>query len=409
MEDEKRLEKIRQVLKKSHGEPSKFMELITCILDMNREGEIASYPKIIRELWPEDWKEAEDKVEFEKVKWDLLCKRRREISDRLLNSDMCFEFFIELSGEKQFNIITDPKEIYARRLKELERNLARTKLKNVAEKIETSRIVLNDKFKEFEEGRVRPRNAKWKRAAVFIVAVLVVAAAAVVAIRKYYFPNPPAIEPASIERMAYPLPDKPSIAVLPFTNMSDDPGQEYLVDGITENIITSLSKVPRLFVIARNSTFTYKGKAVKIQKVCEDLGVRYVLGGSVQKSGDRLRISAQLVDGTKGQHLWSDRYDRELKDIFALQDEITMKILTALQVKLTEGEEAHVHAKGTKNLEAYLKFLEGNYYWFQRTPDDNVRARPLAEEAIALDPAYPHGYILLAVPPPVKDEPTHRR
>ena len=120
--------------------------------------------------------------------------------------------------------------------------------------------------------------------------------------------------------------------------MSDDPKQEYFSDGLTEEIISALSKVPKLFVIARNSTFTYKGKPVKVQQVSEELGVRYVLEGSVRKAGDRVRVTAQLIDATTGHHLWSERYDRELKDIFALQDEITMKIITAMQVKLTEGE-----------------------------------------------------------------------
>ena len=140
--------------------------------------------------------------------------------------------------------------------------------------------------------------------------------------------------------MAFPLPDKPSIAVLPFVNMSGDPKQEFFSDGITEDIITALSKIPKLFVIARNSTFTYKGKPVKVKQVSEELGVRYVLEGSVQKSGDRVRITAQLIDALSGHHLWSERYDRDLKDLFALQDEVTLKILMAMQVKLTEGEEA---------------------------------------------------------------------
>ena len=138
--------------------------------------------------------------------------------------------------------------------------------------------------------------------------------------------------------MAFPLPDKPSIAVLPFVNMSEDPDQEFFSDGMTEEIITALSKVPNLFVIARNSTFTYKGKPVKVKQVSEELGVRYVLEGSVQKSGDRVRITAQLIDALTGHHLWAERYDRDLKDIFALQDEITMKVITGLQVELTAGE-----------------------------------------------------------------------
>jgi len=134
------------------------------------------------------------------------------------------------------------------------------------------------------------------------------------------FLTPARIEVASIDRMKYPLPDKPSIAVLPFANMSDDPKQEFLCDGMTEAIITALSKIPGLFVIARSSTFTYKGKPVKVKQISEDLGVRYVLEGSLQRSGDRLRITAQLIDALTVHHLWAESYDRELKDIFALQD-----------------------------------------------------------------------------------------
>jgi adenylate cyclase len=196
---------------------------------------------------------------------------------------------------------------------------------------------------------------------------------------------------------AFDLPEKPSIAVLPFVNMSGDPEQEYFSDGITEDIIAGLAKVPKLFVIARNSTFTYKGKPVKVQEVGKELGVRYVIEGSIQRSGDRVRITAQLIDTQTGNHLWAERYDRKLKDIFALQDEITKKIITALQVKLTEGEQASQMAKGTDNLEAYLKFLQGLYYWQKLTLDDNVRARQLAEEVITLDPEYPKGYLLLGL------------
>jgi len=140
--------------------------------------------------------------------------------------------------------------------------------------------------------------------------------------------------------------------------LSGIPDQEYLADGITENIITALSYIPELFVIARNSTFTYKGKAVKTQEVAEELGVRYILEGSVQRAGDRVRIMAQLIDAITGRHLWADRYDRGLQDLFALQDEITMKILTALQVELTAGQQARVYGKGTDNFEAYIKLLD---------------------------------------------------
>jgi adenylate cyclase len=193
-----------------------------------------------------------------------------------------------------------------------------------------------------------------------------------------------------------PLPDKPSIAVLAFDNLSGDPEQEYFSDGISENIITALSKVGELFVIARNSSFTYKGKPVKVQQVGRELGVRYVLEGSLQKSGDKVRITAQLIDAKNGQHLWADRYDRDLKDIFSLQDEITMKIITALQVKLTEGEQAHLRSRGAKNLAAYLKWLEGVGYLRQFSKEKNVVAMQIAEEVIRMDPEDMRGYSLLA-------------
>jgi len=193
-----------------------------------------------------------------------------------------------------------------------------------------------------------------------------------------------------------PLPEEPSIAVLPFDNMSEDPGQEYFVDGVTEQIITGLSKIPKLFVIARNSTFTYKGKPVKVQQVGRELGVRYVLEGSIQKAGDRVRINAQLIDTGTGRHLWAERYDRELKDIFALQDEITLNILTAMQVKLTEGEQAYALAKGTDNLDAYLKLLKAREYIRRFKKEDNVKGRQIIEEVIDLDPEYPVAYVGLA-------------
>jgi TolB-like protein/Tfp pilus assembly protein PilF len=193
-----------------------------------------------------------------------------------------------------------------------------------------------------------------------------------------------------------PLPDKPSIAVLPFVNMSEDPKQEYFSDGLTEEIITALSKTPKLFVIARNSTFTYKGKPVKVQQVGRELGVRYVLEGSVRKAGDRVRITAQLVDAQSGNHLWAERYDRDLKDIFALQDEITKKIITALQVELTEGEQARLLAKGTDNLDAYVKLLQGREHQHHMNKEDNALGRQLIKEAIALDPEYANAYTFLA-------------
>jgi len=181
------------------------------------------------------------------------------------------------------------------------------------------------------------------------VALAIVLIVAGLAIWRVYFYTPPGTI-ASKEKMAFPLPDKPSIAVLPFVNMTDDPHQEIFCDGLTEEIITTLSKIPKLFVIARNSTFTYKGKPVKVQQVAEELGVQYVLEGSVRKAEKQLRITAQLNDALTGRHLWAERYDRNPKDIFMVQDEITTNIITALQVKLTEGEQAFAFSKGSKNL-----------------------------------------------------------
>jgi adenylate cyclase len=238
-----------------------------------------------------------------------------------------------------------------------------------------------------------PRWWGWPTLAIAIG--LVVAIAALV-VWRFAFYSPQA-EVASVENMAFPLPDKPSIAVLPFDNLSGDSEQDYIADGITEEIITALSKAPKLFVIARHSSFTYKGKPVKVTKVAEELGVRYVLEGSVRRAGDRVRIAAQLIDALRGHHLWAERYDRDLKDIFAIQDEITMKIIEALQVELAEGERARLIAKGTKNLEAYLKLLQGRAPFFTVTKEGNAQGRRLFEEAIALDPEYAHAYIDLGV------------
>ena len=262
-------------------------------------------------------------------------------------------------------------------------------VKNITEPVRVYRMRVGP------EAVVKTVPRRWHKASLAAVVVLVVAAGAW-AIWNFYF-RPPPIEPASVEKMAYPLPDKPSIAVLPFLNMSEDKEQEYFSDGLTEEIITALSKVPKLFVIARNSTFTYKGKPVKVQQVSEDLGVRYVLEGSVRKDENRVRITAQLIDAITGHHVWSERYDRDLKDIFALQDEITMKVINALQVELTEGEHARLWGKGTDNLQAYLKSLRAREYYLTQTKEDNDLARRTAEEAIALDPEYAPPYHFLSI------------
>ena len=236
---------------------------------------------------------------------------------------------------------------------------------------------------------------KWRKAALAIAAIVFVGA--VLAAWYFYLqPSRPQVEVASVEKMAFPLPDKPSIAVLPFVNMSEDAKQEYFSDGITEDLITDLSKISGLFVIARNSVFTYKSKPVQIRQVAEDLGVRYVLEGSVRRAGDQVRINAQLIDATTGGHLWAERYDGKMENVFALQDRITQKIVSALKVKLTAGEEKQITRKETDSTEAYEAFLKGFAHYRLKTPDDFEQAIPYLEEAINKDPNYSRAYAALA-------------
>jgi adenylate cyclase len=271
-------------------------------------------------------------------------------------------------------------------------------VKNISEPVRVYRVLMEPEAAGKVIGEKKAKPKQWQRIALGLVVIVIIVIAAVV-IWKFLSPPAPKTEVASKEKMAFPLPDMPSIAVLPFVNMSGDPKQEFFSDGITESIITALSKVPRLFVIARNSTFTYKGKPVNVKQVSEELGVRYVLEGSVQRSGNRVRITAQLIDALKGHHLWAERYDRDLKDIFAVQDEITMKILTATQVKLTMGELSlgeGKHYKGKQGLDCYLKILEGSGYLERQNIEDNNMARRIAEEVIAMCPEVPMAYQLMA-------------
>jgi adenylate cyclase len=198
------------------------------------------------------------------------------------------------------------------------------------------------------------------------------------------------------ESAGLPLPDRPSVAVLPFTNLSQDPAQEYFSDGVTEDLITGLSKVSGLFVIARNSSFTYKGKPVKVGDVGRDLGVRYVLEGGVQRSGSRVRITAQLVDAATGYHIWAERYDREASDIFAVQDEVTQQIVRAMAVRLTEGERGRLGRVPTGVLEAYDLVLRGHEERNRTTREGNAEARRLFQKAIDLDPGYAAAYLGLS-------------
>jgi TolB-like protein/Flp pilus assembly protein TadD len=200
---------------------------------------------------------------------------------------------------------------------------------------------------------------------------------------------------ASVDRMRYPLPDRPSIAVLPFVNISEDP-KDFFSDGLTEEITNALSRLPQIFVIARNSSFSYKGKAVDAKQVGREMGVQYVVEGSVRREGNRIRVTAQLIDSTTCRHVFSERYDRELKDIFATQDDIAIKILTALRIALKDGEWALMQSKGVSNVDAYFKLLEARELHEQVNKDSNDQARRLAEEALLLDPESSAAYATLA-------------
>ena len=272
--------------------------------------------------------------------------------------------------------------------------LGEHEVKNIAKPVRVYRAQIESG--EPSHAKVKTKVESKNRKYLTIAAMVVVIIAAAALWQFVWRPSHPPVEVASKEKMAFPLPDKPSIAVLPFVNMSEDPKQEYFADGMTEEIITALSKTPRIFVIARNSTFTYKGKAVRVKQVAEELGVRYVLEGSVRKSENHVRVTAQLIDALTGKHLWAERYDRDLKELFAIQDEITLEIIRALQVNLTEGEQARVIGRSTKNLQAYLKALEASVQFARMDKQGSMKAKQLAKEAIALDPNYAYPYSTLS-------------
>src|SRR5271163_3282003 len=192
--------------------------------------------------------------------------------------------------------------------------------------------------------------------------------------------------------LALPLPDKPSVAVLPFTNMSSDPEQEFFADGIAEDIITALSRYPSLFVIARNSCFTYKGRAVDVKQVGRELGVRYVLEGGLRKAGNRIRVTAQLVEAETGKHVWAERYDRDLADIFPLQDEITEAVTVAVAPAIADAELHRAMRKPPGSLDAWAAYQRGLWHVSKYTPDDNALAQRFFQQAIDLDPTFSGAY-----------------
>jgi adenylate cyclase len=268
-------------------------------------------------------------------------------------------------------------------------------VKNIAEPVRVYRVLMAPEAAGKVIGEKRFLGRFSRKTAMAAIIVLVIVAGGLIG-WIIYLHQSKKVESASVDKMAYPLPDKPSIAVLPFDNMSADPEQEYFSDGITEEIITALAKVPDIFVIARNSTFVYKGKPVKIKQISEELGVRYVLEGGVRKAGDRIRITAQLIDAIKGHHLWAERYDGTMGDVFDLQDKITEKIIAALALVLTPDQGKSISEWGTNNTEAYDAYLKAGAFLYQQTKENTAKALDYLNKAVELDPNFGPAHVRLA-------------
>ena len=263
-----------------------------------------------------------------------------------------------------------------------------------AEPISVNRAIIDDKADSLVMAE-RPRVSRWRLRPVLMAAGI--AFFTVIGGLVWWQPWTSNSELASLEKMVLPLPDKPSLAVLPFANLSNDPNQEVFVDGLTEDLITDLSKISDLFVIARNSTSVYKDTPVEIRTVAETLGVRYVLEGSVRRDGDQLRVNAQLIDATTGGHLWADRFDREVTNIFAVQDEFVLKIVEALAVELSENEKNEIKLGKTNNIEAREAFQRGWELYSKFNAQDNAKAEGHLQKAIELDPEFGRAHAALAL------------
>lgn len=261
-------------------------------------------------------------------------------------------------------------------------DLGQHTVKNIRKPVRVFKVLLGSHDKGKSVGTTNAKGSNWRSIPVAIIVLVVIIGSAVILHQQ----AKSKFEAASIDRMAYPLPDKPSIVVLPFENYSDDAKLNFFASGLTEDLTASLSKAPDLFVISKNSAATYKERPIDVKQVAEELGIQYVLEGSVQKAGDKLRITVQLVDALVGRHLWADRFDRKAKDIFALQDEIVKNVIVELQVELTQGAAARVAGRGTDSLDAWLLRLEAQGEFIKFTREGMIRARELYEAAHQADP-----------------------
>ena len=254
-------------------------------------------------------------------------------------------------------------------------------VKNITKPIHIYKVLLdsNDAGTIVSVTKAKEPIRSWIKAIMLLIAILGGAGI-------WYYQSKPDFEPASADNMPYSLPDKPSIVVLPFENYSDDAKLNFFASGLTEDLTASLSKAPDLFVISRDSAATYKGRQIGLKQVAEEQGIQYVLKGSIQKAGEKLRITIRLVDALNGRHLWADRFDRQAKDIFALQDEIIKNVIVELQVELTQGAAARVASRGTNNLDAWLLRIEAQGEFIKFTRESMIRARELYEAAHQADP-----------------------
>ena len=274
--------------------------------------------------------------------------------------------------------------------------LGEQQVKNIAKPVRAYKVLLEPGQAPTRTERALRKLARgWRKAALAATVTVLVALVAALAWNLYRQSVSDSALAAFEKEAAFPLPNKPSIAVLAFDNLSGDPEQEYFSDGLSENLITTLAKIPQLFVIARNSSFKYKGQQVDVRQVGRELGVRYVLEGSVQKAGDHIRITAQLIDAATGNHLWAGSYDREQKDIFQVMDDVTWQVVKELEVKLTYGEMVRHAMKGTKNFAALEIYLKAVHKFTPLEKNSNAKARELALKAVDMDKQFARPIALL--------------
>ena len=269
-------------------------------------------------------------------------------------------------------------------------------VKNIAKPVGAYRVVLEPRVTRGKGSGFRRRGSGRRMAVFSLVGALVVIAG--VALWQFFLrPAPPSADKVDLRKVAFPVPGRASIAVLPFQNMTGDPQQDYFGDGMAEQVIMGLSQSPDIYVTARTSSFAYKGKSMTAQQIADQLGVSYLLEGSVQRDADRVRINVQVIDGRDGNHIWAQRYDRQFEDIFALQDQITMDVMEALNVKFIAGFSGTSLSTSLKdyrpsNFKAYEAYLKGANFYFRRTRQDSIAARKLFEEAVDLDPNFTAAY-----------------